>query len=129
MGPASRWWLPSQDSNLDAKLQRLLCYRYTTRQGSRVDDSSIAAAGSGAAPEGDLTRLVRSRQLLPVLRERQRARVRRGQRADFATGPYVEQPDVLLGADGDGAVVLRQRQGANLPFTADNKPLMPTRHY
>jgi hypothetical protein len=25
-------WLPGQDSNLDAKLQRLLCYRYTTRQ-------------------------------------------------------------------------------------------------
>ena len=27
-------WLPGQDSNLDAKLQRLLCYRYTTRQSS-----------------------------------------------------------------------------------------------
>ena len=24
-------WLPGQDSNLDTKLQRLLCYRYTTR--------------------------------------------------------------------------------------------------
>ena len=46
VGPASRW-LPSQDSNLDAKLQRLLCYRYTTRQGSRVADSSIAGDASG----------------------------------------------------------------------------------
>lgn len=29
---ADQCWLPGQDSNLDAKLQRLLCYRYTTRQ-------------------------------------------------------------------------------------------------
>src|SRR4029077_11659228 len=26
------WWLPRKDSNLDKKLQRLPCYRYTTRQ-------------------------------------------------------------------------------------------------
>ncbi len=32
-GGSSLDWLPSQDSNLDKKLQRLLCYRYTTRQG------------------------------------------------------------------------------------------------
>src|SRR5436190_16315515 len=55
VGPASRW-LPSQDSNLDAKLQRLLCYRYTTRQGSRVAESSIAGDASGTAPDGYLTR-------------------------------------------------------------------------
>ena len=41
-------WLPSQDSNLDAKLQRLLCYRYTTRQSSYL---SIARAGSRSLAE------------------------------------------------------------------------------